>query len=177
MRKLSLFIACSLDGYIAGENDDLSFLKTVEKAGEDYGYGTFTADIDTIIIGSRTYDYVVKNIGEQHYDNGNNEVYVLTKTERQNHGKINFYSGAIADLIQNLRSKPGKNIYCDGGAEVIDSFLKAKLIDEIIISIIPVLLGNGIRLFKDGNTMQNLKLKQTKPYDTGLVQLHYKLER
>ena len=70
MRKLSLFIATSLDGYIAQPNDDLSFLKLVEKEGEDYGYAEFTGTVDTIIVGRKTYDYVVKEIGSSHYDNG-----------------------------------------------------------------------------------------------------------
>ena len=69
MRKISLFIATSLDGYIAKPNDDLTFLKLVEKAGEDYGYGEFTDTIDTLIIGRRTYDYILKNVGSSHYDN------------------------------------------------------------------------------------------------------------
>ncbi|WP_414654766.1 dihydrofolate reductase family protein, partial [Flavobacterium sp. UBA4854] len=63
MRKIKLFIAVSLDGYIAKPNDDLSFLKLVEKEGEDYGYEEFTSEIDTIIIGRKTYDYVLKEIG------------------------------------------------------------------------------------------------------------------
>ena len=70
MRTLSLFIATSLDGYIAKPNDDLSFLKSVEKEGEDYGYAEFTSTIDTIILGRKTYDWVLKEIGASHYDNG-----------------------------------------------------------------------------------------------------------
>jgi dihydrofolate reductase len=70
MRKLSLFIASSLDGYIAKPNDDLRFLQLVEKNGEDYGYAEFTSGIDTIIIGRKTFDYVEREIGTSHYDNG-----------------------------------------------------------------------------------------------------------
>ena len=90
MRKLSLFIATSLDGYIAKPNDDLSFLKLVEKEGEDYGYADFTSTIDTLIIGRKTYDYVLKEIGSAHYDNGQNEVYVITRTERPGVGRTTF---------------------------------------------------------------------------------------
>ncbi len=70
MRKLVIFIATSLDGYIAKPNDDLSFLKSVEKEGEDYGYAEFMDNIDTIILGRKTFDYVVREIGSSHYDNG-----------------------------------------------------------------------------------------------------------
>ena len=74
MRKLSLDIATSLDGYIAKPNEDLSFLKLVEKEGEDYGYAEFTSTIDTIIIGRKTYDWVAREIGSLHYDQGKNDV-------------------------------------------------------------------------------------------------------
>lgn len=174
MRKLSLFIATSLDGYIAKLNDDLSFLKVVEKEGEDYGYAAFTATIDTIILGRKTYDYVLKEIGTAHYDNGQRDVYVITRTERPSVGRTTFYTGNLADLVQRLKSEKGKNIYCDGGAEIINELLQNDLIDEFIISIIPVLVGNGTRLFKDGRPEQQLELVSVKTFDTGLTQLHYK---
>ncbi|UXX78670.1 dihydrofolate reductase family protein [Reichenbachiella carrageenanivorans] len=177
MRKISLFIATSLDGYIAKPNDDLSFLKIVEKEGEDYGYAKFTATIDTLIIGRKTYDYVVREIGASHYDNGERDVYVVTKTPRPNVGKTTFYTGDLTELVKRLKSKEGENIYCDGGAEVIHELLKNDLIDELIISVIPILLGNGTRLFKDGRPEQTLELITTKTYDTGLTQLHYKRKK
>lgn len=173
MRTISLFIAMSLDGYIAKPNDDLSFLKLVEKEGQDYGYAEFTSKIDTIIIGRRTYDYVVNEIGASHYDNGQRDVYVITRTERPKVGRTTFYTGDITELVKGLKSEKGKNIYCDGGAEVINELLKQNLIDEFIISVIPVLLGNGIRLFKDGRPEQAIELMTAKTYDTGLIQLRY----
>lgn len=174
MRKISLFIAMSLDGYIAKPNDDLSFLKIVEKEGEDYGYAEFTAKIDTIIIGRRTYDYVLKEIGAAHYDNGQRDVYVITRTERPQEGRTIFYTENITELVKRLKSEKGKNIYCDGGAELINELLKHDLIEELIISVLPVLLGNGIRLFKDGRPEQILEFLEVKTYETGLTQLHYK---
>src|SRR6476659_3288686 len=104
MRKLSLFIATSLDGYIAKPNDDLSFLKSVEKEGEDYGYAEFTATIDTIILGRKTYDYVLKEIGSSHYDNGQRDVYVITRTERPRVGRTSFYTGNLAELVHRLKT-------------------------------------------------------------------------
>ena len=177
MRKLSLFIATSLDGYIAKPNDDLSFLKSVEKEGEDYGYAEFTANIDTIILGRKTYDYVLKQIGSSHYDNGKRNVFVITRTEKPSIGTTTFYTGNLTELIQRLKSESGKNIYCDGGAEIINELLKNDLIDEFIISIIPILVGNGIRLFKDGRPEQQLELLNTKTFDTGLTQLHYRRKK
>lgn len=177
MRKLSLFIATSLDGYIAKPNDDLSFLKLVEKEGEDYGYKEFTDTIDTLIIGRKTYDYVLKEIGPSFYDNGQRDVYVITRTPRPTIGRTRFYTGNLADLVAQLKSENGKNIYCDGGADVINELLKNDLIDELIISIVPVLLGNGTRLFKDERPEQLLAFVEAKTFDTGLVQLHYKRKK
>lgn len=174
MRKLSLFIATSLDGYIAKPNNDLSFLKLVEKEGEDYGYAAFSGTIDTIIIGRKTYDWVVKEIGAAHYDNGNRDVYVITRTGKPAIGKTTFYTGDLAVLVEKLKTSDGKNIYCDGGAEIINELLKHNLVDEFTISVIPVLVGAGTKLFNDGRPEQELELVNTKTFDTGLVQLHYR---
>ncbi len=177
MRTVSLFIATSLDGYIAKPNDDLSFLKLVEKEGEDYGYAEFTSTIDTIILGRKTYDWVVREIGSSHYDNGERNVYVITRTERPSVGKTRFYTGSLPELVRQLKSEQGKNIYCDGGAEIINELLKNDLIDELIISVIPVLVGSGTRLFKDGRPEQQLELLTIKSFDTGLTQLHYRRKK
>jgi dihydrofolate reductase len=177
MRILSLYIATSLDGYIAKPNDDLSFLKLVEKEGEDYGYAEFTSTVDTIILGRKTYDWVLKEIGASHYDNGERNVYVITRTERPDVGKTKFYTGDLTELVRQLKSENGKNIYCDGGAEIVNELLKNDLIDEFIISVVPVLVGNGTRLFKDGRPEQQLELVNTKTFDTGLTQLHYRRKK
>src|SRR5512133_2907824 len=174
MRKLSLFIATSLDGYIAKPNDDLSFLKLVEKEGEDYGYAEFIATIDTIIIGRKTYDWVLKEIGSSHYDNGERSVYVITRTERPGVDNTTFFTGNLVELILQLKTENRKNIYCDGGAEIINELLKNDLIDDFIISIVPVLVGNGTRLFKNGRPEQKLEFVSAKTFETGLIQLHYK---
>lgn len=177
MRILSVFIAASLDGYIAMPGDDLSFLKMVEKEGEDYGYAEFASTIDTIIIGRKTYDWVLREIGASHYDNGERDVYVITRTERPAIGRTTFYTGGLTELIRQLKSENGKNLYCDGGAEIIHELLLNDLVDEFIISVIPVLVGSGTRLFKDGRPLQKLELVDTKQFDTGLIQLHYRRKR
>ena len=174
---MTIYIATSLDGYIAKPNDDLSFLKVVEKEGEDYGYKEFTKTIDTIILGRRTYDWVLKEIGPSYYDNGERNVYVITRTERPNVGKTIFYTKNLSELVQQLKAENGKNIYCDGGAEIINELLQHDLIDELIISIIPVLVGNGTRLFKDSRPEQELEFMSAKSFDTGLIQLYYKRKR
>ena len=171
MRKLILYISCSLDGYIAKPNDDLSFLDRIQKEGEDYGYYGFTSSVDAVIVGRRTYDWVLGQGYE--YPHTDKETYVITRTTGVSKGNINFYSGSLRELVLRLKSKPGKNIYCDGGAQIVHELLKEKLFDELIISVVPVLLGHGTRLFNDGRPEQVLTLVSTKTYDTGLVQLHH----
>lgn len=163
----------SLDGYIAKPNDDLSFLKLVEKQGEDYGYADFISEIDTVIVGRKTYDYVLKEIGPSHYDNGNRDVYVITRTERPQIGRTIFYNGDIPGLIKHLKNENGKNIYCDGGAELINELMMHSLIDGFVISVIPILLGAGTRLFQDGRPEQRLEFISAQTFETGLAQLTY----
>lgn len=172
-RKLILYIACSVDGYIAKPGDDLSFLDRVQKEGEDYGYHDFVNYIDTVILGRRTYEWVLGlGIGFPHADK---ETYIITRTERPKEGNLTFYTGDMATLVSELKSKSGKHIFCDGGAEIVTLLLKHKLFDELIISVIPVLVGDGIRLFANGIPEHPLELLSAKSYDTGLVQLHYKV--
>lgn len=171
-RKVILYIATSLDGYIAKPNDDLSFLSTVQKDGEDYGYSDFIKSVDTVILGRKTYDWVMTQVPE--FPHADKNAFIITRTARPSIGKTNFYTGNLKDLISKLKTEQGKNIFIDGGAEIVNELLKENLIDEFIISIIPVLVGNGTKLFKDGRPEQILELISTKQFDTGLTQLHYK---
>ncbi|MBN8707006.1 MAG: dihydrofolate reductase [Bacteroidetes bacterium] len=170
-RKLVLYIAMSLDGYIATKNDDLSFLSVVEKEGEDYGYQAFTDTVDTVILGRKTYDKVMTLVDT--FPHAEKETYVITRTQQPSIGNVNFYTGDLNDLVSGLKSKPGKTIFCDGGAELVNELLKLDIFDDLIISIIPVLLGDGIPLFKPGRHEGKLKLVSSKSFETGLVQVHY----
>ncbi len=171
-RKVILYIATSLDGYIAGPNDDLSFLSIVEQEGEDYGYADFVKSVDTVILGRKTYDWVMTQVPE--FPHADKESYIITRTPQPGKGKTNFYTGDLKELIIRLKSEKGKNIFVDGGAEIVNELLKQKLIDEFIISVIPILLGDGTRLFKDGRPEQTLKFLEARKFDSGLIQLHYK---
>ncbi|MBR9922544.1 MAG: dihydrofolate reductase [Bacteroidetes bacterium] len=172
MRKLILYIACSLDGYIAKPNDDLSFLDKVQVEGMDYGYHDFIATVDTIIMGRRTYDWVVNEVGS--FPDKERDIYIITRTAREFLGNIQFYTEDVGALIRQLKEKDGKNIFCDGGAQLVNSLMKEKLFDELIISIVPVLLGDGTKLFQDGRPERDLELISSTSYDSGLVQLRYK---
>ena len=172
-RKTILYIAVSLDGYIAGPNDDLGFLSMVEQEGEDYGYGEFLNTVDTVILGRKTYDWIMNQVPVfPHIDL---TTFVITRSARPSIGKISFYTGNLRHLMLQLKSDKGKHIFIDGGAQITHELLKEQFIDEMIISVIPVLLGNGIRLFKDGRPEQKLTLLSAKQFKTGLTQLHYTL--
>ena len=174
-RNLILYIAMSIDGYIADKNEDLTFLSLVEKEGEDYGYSEFVKSVDAIIIGRKTFDKV-KQMGFE-YPHADKYVYIISRTEKAAIGNFKYYTGSLAKLVADLKKKPGKNIYCDGGAEIVNALLNDALIDEVIISVIPTFLGGGIRLFKDGRPTQNLQLVGSKTFEKGLCQLHYKLKK
>lgn len=169
-RKLILYIAMSLDGYIAKKDDNIDFLSIVETPNEDFGYADFLKNIDTVIWGRKTFDKVLSfGNGVPHKDKN---VFVISKTIT---GKLEHavYHNDPISLVQTLKQQEGKNIYCDGGGDIVFEFLNYKLFDRIIVSIIPHLLGDGIRLFKDYNTEQNLQFKRSISYPSGLVQLWY----
>ena len=172
-RKVILYIAASLDGYIAKPNDDLSFLNAVQREGEDYGYQEFMRSVDTVILGRKTYDWVMTQV--EIFPHAELQTFVITSSKRENLGKRSFYNGDIPELITNLKTRDGQNIFIDGGAAVVNTLLNHSLIDEIIISIIPVLLGDGVRLFNNGRPEQAMQLLSCKQFDSGLVQLHYKI--
>ena len=170
-RKVILYIAMSLDGYIAKPDGDLGFLSMVEQEGEDYGYTDFIKTVDTVIVGRKTYDKVLSMGYELPY--GAKAVYVITRSLKPSIGQVEYYMGNLKDLIHNLKSGVGKHIFVDGGAEIVNELLNDNLIDEFYISVIPVLLGEGLSLFKSGRPQMELKLNQANYFDKGLVQLHY----
>jgi len=171
-RKVILYIAMSLDGYIAKPDGDLGFLSIVEQDGEDYGYADFVKTVDTVIVGRKTYDKV-HSMGYE-FPYSDKDAYVITRSSRPAVGSVKFYSGSLKDLVASVKSTAGKHIFVDGGAEIVNELLKDILIDEFYISIIPVLLGEGISLFKSGRPEIGLKLISSKSFDKGLVQLHYR---
>jgi dihydrofolate reductase len=171
-RKVFLYISMSLDGYIATKDNSLEFLSMVEQEGEDYGYNDFVKSVDAVIIGRKTYEKVI-SMGYE-YPHTDKDVYILTRTTKPSIGNFKFYTNDLSQLVKVLKSQPGKNIYCDGGAEIANELIKNNLVDEFIISVIPILLGDGIKLFKDGRPELKLELVSTKQFDKGLTQLHYK---
>ncbi|MBU2912528.1 MULTISPECIES: dihydrofolate reductase family protein [Reichenbachiella] len=171
-RKVILYVSMSVDGYLATEDDDLSWLDTVEREGEDYGYAAVMENVDTYLVGRKTYDKIVDIVGYLPQAE-KMECYVITRQELLPQKNIIFYNDDIEHLIDELRKESGQNIVCDGGADLVKLMMKHQLIDEFIISIIPVFLGEGKRLFKGGLLPQDIALINSTSYESGLVQLHY----
>ncbi len=169
-RKLILFIAMSLDGYIAKMDDNIDFLSIVDLPDEDYGYSDHLNNVDTVIWGRKTFDKVLSfGNGVPHKDK---KVYVISSS-REGRFEHAEYSNNVVDLVRSLKMEEGKDIFCDGGAGIVFELLKHFLIDRIIVSVIPHMLGDGIRLFKDGNVEQSIRFKRSISYPSGLVQLWY----
>jgi dihydrofolate reductase len=172
MRKVILYIASSLDGYIAKPGDDLGFLDLVASPGEDYGYHAFLHSVDTVILGRRTYDWVMGKVPV--FPHAELETFVITRTPRPPEGKTTFHTGDLESLVLELKHRDGKNIFIDGGAEIVNQLLSLRLIDEIILSIIPILTGDGRPLFLPARPEQMLELINSRHFPSGLVQLHYR---
>jgi dihydrofolate reductase len=108
------------------------------------------------------------------FPHADKDAYIITRTAKPSIGSVKFYTDDLKSLVGKLKSENGKNIFCDGGAEIVNELLKLDLIDEFMISVIPVLVGNGTKLFKDGRPEQKLELVSVKSFEKGLTQLHYK---
>lgn len=176
--KTSVYIATSLDGFIARENGDLDWLTgnhEGESGSEDYGFEEFMDSVDVVIMGRNTYE-VVLSFGQWPY--GNKRVVVLSSKLAQvsdNLPKtVEVKSGSLPELVQDLRQSGARHLYIDGG-KTIQGFLNAGLVQEIIITRIPVLIGQGIPLF--GPTTKDVKLQhiETRSYPNGYVQSKYKV--
>lgn len=164
----------SLDGFIAKHDDSIDFLSIVETPNEDFGYTSFLQSIDTVIWGRKTFEKVL-SFGEG-IPHREKTVYVISRSRKGQYENA-IYHNDLVKLIGELKEQAGKDIYCDGGSEIVFELLKSSLLDRIIISVIPHLLGDGIRLFKEGLPEQNMKLKQSISFPSGLVQLWYDVER
>jgi len=170
-RKVVLFIATSLDGYIATENDSLEWLFKTEGEG-DNGYSEFLETIDTIILGRRTYDWIM-TMEPDVFPYQDQTCYVFSNTLTERTDNVEFVSGDIASFLGEIKKTSGKNIWIVGGGELLAHFIKEKLIDEYIITVAPIIIGKGIPLFKETNIEIELELLSIRRFNQ-FVELHYK---
>lgn len=173
-RKLVLFIATSLDGYIATEDDSLEWLFKVDGEG-DNGFSEFYDTVDTVIMGRRTYDWLLEQELESFPYEGK-ECYVFSRTVSEDNENVQFFSGDVVDLTNQLKNKEGKNIWVMGGGDLIHSFINKRLVDELIVTVSPVLIGKGIPLFKEFDFEIELSLKSINRFNQ-FAELHYEVKK
>lgn len=162
----------SLDGFIAKKNGSVVFLDQYNESGEDYGYKEFYDSIGTIVMGNNTYKQFGNTKEFKEYYKGK-PIFVFSRSAKGKDGNVTFVSGDVREFVKKLNPKNNKNIWLLGGASIVNEFLKNNLIEEFIITIIPVLLGDGISLFRGGLHEEKLKLIDVKDFNMGVVQLHY----
>lgn len=173
MRKIILFIAISLDGYIADLNGNVDWLRGEDTDNEGIDtYSEFIKDIDTVIMGWNTYDQIVTKLSPTEWVYSDLTTYVITHRKLHSTDKIRFVSLAPCCLLQQMRFEPGKDIWICGGADIVQQLMTKDMIDKYYISIIPTLLGNGISLFGTLENETRLSLIKTQNYN-GIVELIY----
>jgi dihydrofolate reductase len=169
MRKVVLGLGISIDGYIARLNGAVDFLFMPK----DYSMAPFFATVDTAIMGRKTLDDALKMGGS--FGGSSMKTYVFSRSKPPgDRDGIVFTNKSPAALVSQLRKRPGKHIWLMGGGELARDFLKADLVDELYIGIVPVLLGEGIPLFPPGFPQRDFALVENKTYSKGLIALKYK---
>ncbi|PKG23461.1 dihydrofolate reductase family protein [Niallia nealsonii] len=172
-RKLIIYIATSLDGYIATKEESLDWLFRVEGEG-DNGYSAFYETVDTVLMGKKTYDWILKQ-GLADFPYKGKECYVFSRTSSSSTEDATFITHDIFPFITDLKKQSGKNIWLVGGGELITSFVKEKLVDELILTMAPAIIGKGIPLLKEGEYELDLSLKGIKTFNQ-FVELHYEVK-
>lgn len=174
--KVSVYIATSLDGFIARKDGGLDWLPVPVEGGEDYGYAEFMSAIDFIVMGRNTYEKVL-SFGGWHYDR---KVIVLTSRELTLSpdlaDKVESLHLSPRELVHELERRGAKGIYLDGGV-TIQRFLREGLVDEMTITTIPILIGEGLPLFGALDADINLQLLATTSFSNGFVQNKYAVQK
>ena len=167
--RLSVFLACSLDGYLATREGSLDWLDAAVGPGEDYGYEAFVADVDALAMGRGTYDFI------EYVDPlpfGDRQLFVFTHRPLERAG-ITPLNLTPQEAVARWSAQGLQHIYVDGGV-VISAFLEAGLIDDLRLTIVPLLLGDGIPLFHPGRPQAQLALTDSQTFASGTVVLTYR---
>ena len=172
-RRIIVYIATSADGYIARPNGDVGWLDRPRPKG-NYGMGEFLKTIDTILWGRKTYGKGIE-MGMRAAGFGKGiKNYVFSHRPQQSvEPGVKFINESIKTFAQRLRSQPGKNVWMMGGGGIIASFLDESEIDEVIIHVVPIFIGEGIPLIEPRHRSVQLKLLSSRSYPDGVVRLHY----
>ncbi|MEM6335321.1 MAG: dihydrofolate reductase family protein [Bacteroidota bacterium] len=171
---VTLYIAQSLDGYIADVDGGIGWLDAVAAEGEDYGYEAFMAGVDALVMGRATYDQV-RGFGVWPYGERPTAVLTSRPPDDDPPAGVTFMSRAPDSVLQAFPKNA--HVWLVGGAGVIDAFQRADAIDRYVISVVPTLLGDGIPMFRAGQQERTLRLTGSKSFPSGLAQLTYERPR
>ncbi len=172
MIPVSYYVAMSLDGFIAGRDGDISWLSAVERKGEDYGYAAFYDSVDAILLGRKTYDLCLTFPA---WPYAGKRTWIFSRALAATGRKDAFVTRkSPVELMHELEPAGVRKAWLVGGGELAGAFGEAGLIAEYIVSIIPVLLGGGIRVSGGKERREKLRLVSEKTFPSGLVQLTYR---
>ena len=171
-RNVIVHIGTSADGYIARPDGDLEWLTSRPKPKGFYGMSTFMTSIDTKLLGRKTYERSLR-LGAKFDSKSRTIVFSRHAPPADAPSGVEFANGAIGPFVSSLREQPGKDIWLMGGGEIIASFLDAQAIDEFVISVVPIFIGDGIPLTARRHRHIPLSLRSTEKFEDGLVQLRY----
>lgn len=173
MRKISLFIAMSLDGYIADREGGVGWLNGQGHDEENIdSYSEFVKTIDTILMGWNTYHQIVTELSPEEWVYKDLTTYVITHRDYASSENIRFVNTDPIDLVKKLKGENGKDVWICGGANLVQQLVREDLIDCYYITLIPTLLGSGIRLFDQAKGEIKLRLLHTQSYN-GMTDLIY----
>jgi dihydrofolate reductase len=168
--RIVLYTAASLDGYIARKDGSIDWLAVAERPGEDYGYAAFLAGVDALVMGRRTYEQVL-TFGLWPYPG--KATYVFTSRDlAAGRDDVTFVRGPVEAFAADLAARGHRRVWLVGGGSLNGAFLRQGLVDELIVSIIPVCLGEGIPLFQPPGRDLKFDLLESRSFPTGVVQLH-----
>lgn len=178
MKNVILYIAVSLDGYIADKNGAVDWIKGHDETEESEDtFNHFFSTVDTVIMGKRTYDQIVTELSPDQWPYYGATTIVVTHQGGLNDTEhIYFRNTDVCQLVEEMKSKSGRNIWICGGADIVGQLIAKDLIDIYHLAIIPVILGNGIRLFDTRFPKIELKLTATKKYN-GIIEVVYNKRR
>ncbi len=174
MRKVVIYIAMSLDGYIAQKNGRVDFLSG--DGSDENNMGTFFefySKVSDVIMGYKTYHQVTTELAPDNYPYKGKNSYVFTGKDIKDEKDIFFIKDSVENLIKKLKQNDDNGyIWINGGASIVNEVIKNKLFDEIIVSIIPTVLGDGIRLFNESEIETKLKFEESF-LNNGIVEIKY----
>ena len=173
-RHVIVHIATSADGYIARLDGDLEWLTARPAPAGFYGMNAFMKSVDTKLLGRKTYEVSLR-MGAKFDSRNHTIVFSRQAPPAGTPSGVEFVNGAIGAFVNRLREQPGKDIWLMGGGELIASFLDEQAIDEFVISVVPVFIGDGIPLIARRHRHALLDLQSVERFEDGVVQLRYRL--